>query len=66
LSDLLYEDDDEQRDFMQEVFARVLKEDDPDKYELYLSLLPKKSIFRTDISVLSIKKPPVTAWTKNI
>ncbi|WP_054693462.1 ATP-binding protein [Syntrophomonas palmitatica] len=58
LADLLYAGDEEQRDFMQEVFAKVLQESDPDKYDLYLSLLPEEIYLHGRCISIEYKKAP--------
>ncbi len=56
LSALLYPIDQEQREFMDEVFCRVLKEKDETKAWLYLSLLPEEISLNERIISIEYKK----------
>lgn len=56
LSSLIYPDNSEQAAFMDEVFARVLKEPDHNKSWLYLSLLPEEALVNNRHISMEYKK----------
>jgi two-component system, chemotaxis family, sensor kinase CheA len=46
LSDILYQEDKEQRDFLNSVFLKILQEEDKDKLDLYIHLLPEEILIK--------------------
>ncbi|NLW91789.1 MAG: PAS domain S-box protein [Syntrophomonadaceae bacterium] len=56
LSSLIYPDNSEQSSFMDEVFFRVLRESDPNKSWLYLSLLPEEALVNNRQISMEYKK----------
>jgi|GEM_PF-1031247 len=61
LSTLLYPSNYEQSSFMDEVFCRVLKEMDPNKCWLYLSLLPEETVINKRHISMEFKKVASTS-----